>query len=237
MLLHLSLARPPFKLLAVQYQQLIGERQESLEIGGVDRFATVRLGATTEGWEPLDGATQFVDVGGRPGRFGKAPSAGGLLRWQMENGLWLQVYGARDAADALALAAVVRIDRTFRCVVPYRFGALPAGMTARTCSMHMNDTGVWGTVLGLSNGTFDVALYSGGGRPAAPNGQPVREQEGPGDGGTPTLGLAVDRGNSMYVDVVASGRYDKDVVRRMVSDLIWTDGNDPATWPTDPFTR
>jgi hypothetical protein len=46
--------------------------------------------------------------------------------------------------------------------------------------------------------------------------------------------VAVDQGDAV-LSLTASGRYDPTLVRRIVAECDWTGGQDPATWPIDPF--
>lgn len=240
LLFHLSLSRPPFPFTTVEYQSA-DDRQESVSADSGDRRVVVRLGATTTDWEPLEGTPQAVDVGGRPGTFamGPGPRPVGTLRWQTAGGLWLQVYGATDRAEAVAIAASVRTDRTYWCVTPYRLGPLPPGTKSTACSMVFNARGVDGTSVGVSDGSFHASVITGTGNLVdltdQIGGRPARIREHPGDGGRPILEIGVNQGTDAYVHVTATGRYDGAVVRRIVTDLAWTGGTDPATFPGTPL--
>ncbi|WP_030437085.1 hypothetical protein [Actinoplanes subtropicus] len=233
--LHLSLDRAPFPTDDAQYQQLIGARQELLTVDGTDhgrgRELTVRVGATTQDWEPLSGTHQAVVVGGRPGTLaGDARNV--VLRWRAANGLWLQVAGARDAAEASAVAAGVRLDRTYRCAAPYRLPSLPATMKPESCSVVFHG-GTAGSMLSVTDKTFSILVTTEAGRVAQPNeklgGRPARVVQHAGDGGAPIMEVTVDEDGAV-LSLTASGQYDPAVVRRIAADCDWTGGSDPSTW-------
>ncbi|MFC0505311.1 hypothetical protein [Micromonospora costi] len=246
LMLHLGLARLPFPIIGMQYQQLIDERQESLVIDGVDddgqsRTLIVRVGADTKDFEPLTGKRTAVRVAGRPGTFALEEAGdrrAAVLRWKTANGLWMQVAGARGQDDALAVAASVRLDRTYRCVAPYRLRSLPAAMTPESCSVVFRDARAT-SMLSVSDGSFHVLLTTESGGISDANdqigGRPARVVEHRGDGGAPIMEVAVDQGSAV-LSLTASGRYDPTLVRRIAADCDWTGGPDPATWPVDPFT-
>ncbi|MGY0004675.1 hypothetical protein [Micromonospora sp. I033] len=247
LLLHLSLARLPFPVTGAQYQQLIDERQERLAIEGVgnngeQRELIVRVGVNTKDFEALAGERKAIRVAGRPGTFALEKIDGrryAVLRWRAANGLWLQVAGARDETDALTVAASVRLDRTYRCVVPYRLRALPPTMKPESCSMVFRGTTVI-SMLSVSNGTFHVLFTTDPGRVTDANerigGRSARVLEHRGDGGAQIMEVAVDQGDSTMLSLTASGRYDPAVVRRIVAECDWTGGQDPGMWPTDPLS-
>ncbi|MFU8870994.1 hypothetical protein [Micromonospora sp. SL4-19] len=245
LLLHLSLARLPFPIIHVQYQQLIDERQERLGIYGVDnngqqRDLVVRVGAGTKDFEPLAGERKAVRVAGRPGTFALEKignSRSTVLRWQTANGLWLQVVGARDKTEALTVAASVRLDRTYRCVAPYRLRSLPARMKPESCSVVFSGTTAT-SMLGVSDGKFHILFSTESRRIEDTNekigSRPARVLEHRGDGGAQIMEVAVDQGDAV-LSLTASGRYDPALVRRIAAECDWTGGQDPATWPIDPF--
>ncbi|MEV1330353.1 hypothetical protein AB0J20_12340 [Micromonospora costi] len=246
LMLHLGLARLPFPIIGMQYQQLIDERQESLVIDGVDddgqsRTLIVRVGADTKDFEPLAGKRTAVRVAGRPGTFAldrAGDRQAAVLRWRTANGLWLQVAGARGETDALAVAASVRLDRTYRCVAPYRLRSLPATMKPESCSVVFRDEGAT-SMLSVSDGSFHILITTESRRVSDANdqigGRPARVVEHRGDGGAPIMEVAVDRDGTV-LSLTASGRYDRTLVRRIAADCDWIGGQDPATWAVDPLT-
>lgn len=246
LLLHLSLARSPFSITGAQYQQLVDERQERLAVDGVDsngeqRELIVRVGANTKDFEPLAGERKPVRVAGRPGTFALDKTGDrrySVLRWRAANGLWLQVAGARDETDALTVAANVRLDRTYRCVAPYRLRSLPATMKVESCSMVFRGTTA-SSMLSVSNGTFHVLFTTDPGQVKDANetigGRPARVLEHRGDGGAKIMEVAVNQADAV-LSLTASGRYDPTVVRRIVANCDWTGGQDPGTWPIDPIS-
>ncbi|MEV0564972.1 hypothetical protein, partial [Dactylosporangium sp. NPDC050588] len=259
LVLHLSVDRLPSPSFGVTYQQLVRERQESLTFHGstgagdrltgttdqltrtTDRLAgtTVRVGVTTQGWEPQIGAPTPVTVAGRPAVL---TSSGGttVIRWQDADGLWLQVVTTLDEPRALVFATGVRLDRAYRCVVPYRLTNLPDGMHADRCTMTFL-AGETHTILDLTDGTSDLRLTSV--PPQAParlpamdttiGGHPARLSERTADGRR-ILEVTVDEGAGV-LRATASGAYDAGVVRWILDDCVWTGGNTVAAWPASPL--
>ncbi|GIJ56467.1 hypothetical protein [Virgisporangium aurantiacum] len=232
--LRLSLAQPPFAMTSVQHQLFVDERQENLYVDGAERRLTVRFGATTQDFEPLDGQTRSVSVSGRPATFAVDRSDRGngtVLRWRTADGRWLQIVGAADETEALRIAASVRTDGAFRCVVPFRLGHLPAGMTAESCSMVFTGDGVVMTTLSVSDGAFHVLFDT----TTQGSGRSVSETQHPGDGGASIMESTAEQPGGGAVSLTASGAYDVALVRAIRNGLVWTGGTDPATWPADPM--
>jgi hypothetical protein len=241
--LRLHLAQPPFPMTSVQYQLFVGERQENLYVEGAgtgdQRHLTVRLGATTKDFEPLDGERKTVDVAGRSATFsvhrGERDTAT-VLRWRTADGLWLQLVGAADEAEAVRIAASVRTDGAFRCAVPFRLGQLPTGMTAESCGMMFTAHGVRRTTLSVSDGSFHLLFDASQRDPTEKvDGRPAHETQHPGDGGEMIMESFVEQAGGGAVSITASGRYDVPRVRAIRAGLVWTGGTDPATWPADPL--
>ncbi|MEU0556239.1 hypothetical protein [Dactylosporangium sp. NPDC006015] len=259
LVLHLSVDRLPSPSFGVTYQQLVRERQESLTFhgstGAGDRLAgttdgltgttdqlagtTVRVGVTTQGWEPQIGAPTPVTVAGRPAVLTSSDGTT-VIRWQDADGLWLQVVTTLDEPRALVFATGVRLDRAYRCVVPYRLTNLPDGMHADRCTMTFL-AGETHTILDLTDGTSDLRLTSVPQQAPARlpamdttiGGHPARLSERTADGRR-ILEVTVDEGAGV-LRATASGAYDAGVVRWILDDCVWTGGNTVAAWPASPL--
>jgi hypothetical protein len=248
MLLHVGVDVLPFPVEHVQY--LASGDGERLYLqgrpdgaAGPSRLLTVRLARTTRDFEPLDGAQTPVVVGGRPGTFATEPRYNtGTLRWRLANGLWLQVTGHVDQAQALAVAGGVRLDRAYRCAVPFRLPAVPPGARAETCTMSFSGgaapSGGITVAIGASHVTVtaDPGDGPGAGRTNETlGGRPARVLEHAGDGGRSILEIHMGLGNGIAMSLTAEGSYDGAVVRGLAANLEWVGGADPATWPADPL--
>jgi hypothetical protein len=240
--LRLRLEQPPFPMTAVQHQLFVDERQESLYVDGTGdepRRLTVRSGHTTKDFEPLDGERKTVDVAGRPATFAADRAGRGTvtaLRWRTADGLWLQVVGAADEAEAVRIAASVRTDGAYRCVVPFRLTGLPPGMTAESCAMTFTADGVRQTALSVSDGAFHLLFDTSRRDPTERVGvRPARETQHPGDGGEMIMEVWADQAGGDAMSMTASGRYEVGRVRAIRSGMVWTDGTDPAAWPAAPL--
>ncbi|MGI5238145.1 hypothetical protein [Dactylosporangium sp. CA-139066] len=90
------------------------------------------LGVTKD-WSKA--AVSATTVAGRPATLSVLGSLI-QLRWQPVDGLWAQVIGSGqhpDAAGAARVAAGVRYDTAYRCVLPLHLKSLPAGSHVTGC--------------------------------------------------------------------------------------------------------
>ncbi|GIJ43199.1 hypothetical protein Val02_00850 [Virgisporangium aliadipatigenens] len=91
-----------------------------------------------------------------------------MVRWQPAPGLWAQVRSGVDAADALRIAESVRLDRVFRCAVPFRLVGFEA-TTLVKCATHFTVLYARGspkpTVLPIALGPWGEVWLSIGGDP------------------------------------------------------------------------
>jgi hypothetical protein len=250
-LVHVSLDALPFPADVVQY--LASADGERLEVQGrpdgtsrtmTMTMLTVRLARGTTDFEPLDGAQKSVSVNGRPGTFAHEARFGtGTLRWRLANGLWLQVRGQFEEAAALTVANSVRVDRTYRCITPFRLPSPPTGTRVDSCSMTFFAGPDRSTGLTVAISGFYVTITSDpGDGPTATEvnetlgGRPARVVEHPGDGGHQIMEILFSVGPSTTVSLTAEGSYDGSVVRGLAATLQWIGGSDPAAWPEDPVS-
>ncbi|MEV6928746.1 hypothetical protein AB0M46_30235 [Dactylosporangium sp. NPDC051485] len=241
LLIHLGLDVLPFPVRNVQY--LASSDGERLYLQGKAATLTVRLSRSTTDFEPLAGTQQPVVVNGHPGKFAYDESHSGIgtLRWRVANGLWLQVSGSLDRTAALAVGNGVRLDRTYRCAVPFRLPSTPAGTRVESCTMTMYAGPARGAGLTIATGGSYVTFTTDSGYGAAirePNetlgSRPAEVIEHPGDKGRPILEINFAPEADTMVLMTAEGSYNGSVVRELAATLQWLGGSDPATWPENP---
>ncbi|MER7004508.1 hypothetical protein ABT297_15870 [Dactylosporangium sp. NPDC000555] len=239
-LVHLGMDALPFPASVVQYHTSADGEWVMIQGGSM---LTVRLSRGTTDFEPLTGAQRSVVVNGRSGTFAHDSRSGdGTLRWRLANGLWLQVYGQLDEAAALAVANSVRVDRTYRCAVPFRLPSVPAGTKADSCGMTFFGGPSRSTATTIAIGASYVKFTTergDGPATAAANetlgGRPARVLEHPGDGGRPILEIQIGMGGGTTLSMVAEGSYKGSAVRELAATLQWLGGDDPAAWPDNPL--
>lgn len=93
---------------------------------------------------PLSGTTSAATVGGKPALAAKVGGSQ-LIRWQPIPGIWAQVNAATDAQAAIDIAARLRLDRAYRCAVPFRLDGVDSPQL-RKCETYYvvdEDTGWW----------------------------------------------------------------------------------------------
>lgn len=98
---------------------------------------------------PLNGTTSATMVGDKPALSGEAGGSR-LIRWQPLPGIWAQVVAAALEAEievraAADVAAKLRLDRAYRCAVPFRLRGVDAPRL-RKCTTYYavdEDTGRW----------------------------------------------------------------------------------------------
>jgi hypothetical protein len=238
---HLSLTRAPFPLDLINYQQTVAQRDEILSVSGSKQAVSVRLGADPKSWQPLNGERRTVQVAGRTGTLSVLNGQQGLtlyvLRWQTANGLWLQVADAPDEPTTLAVAESVRLDRTYRCTVPYRLGAVPAAMKVDSCTVAFNGSDVIG-MMSIGDGRSHILVLADRGTVKEPNetlgGRPARVRENTNGGGAKIMDVMIGQDGAL-LHLSASGPYDAATVRRIAAESVRVGGDDPSTWPADPL--
>jgi hypothetical protein len=247
-LLHLTLDRLPYPAAGMQWTVL--DRFERLYVtGGVDvqggaagpTFSVV-LARSTNDLDPLDGNRSSVTIGGHAGTLATTSLQGqpySNVRWQPVAGVWAQVSGVLDAPSAVATAAAVRLDRTWRCAVPFHITGAPAGATLGGCS-----TGILAgdsiNSLTVMITDSDITIDVQSGQVTSPNatlgGRDAQILEHPGDGGQKIMEILVALGDGRVVSLTAAGTYDAATVRDLAAHVAPAAGTDPASWPTDPLS-
>ncbi|GAA1501102.1 hypothetical protein GCM10009827_009130 [Dactylosporangium maewongense] len=109
-------------------------------------------GMTTRTLPPNSPAPVTVTVAGRPGKIQAYPGGweaakvAWVLWWQPADGVWAEVtMDADDAGTVVAAAATgIHLDRSQRCAVPIRVGAVPAGTEWENCMTVMAPAGADG---------------------------------------------------------------------------------------------
>ncbi len=241
-LLHLTVDPLPFPVVMAQWASL-GDSERLIltkpgTASGLVEGVTVQLNRTTADLVPLDGAKTSVLVDGHAATLAVSSGPFAVLRWQPVAGLWAEVSGALDAAGVQTLAADVRLDRTFRCVVPFRLTNLPAGAQLSTCQLAFDSTVFTGSLTVAVGDWFVTVLSVPGALSTSTStlgGHPAQVSEEPGDGGHKIMEVRVDYGNGYLADLTAEGPYDPAEVTAIALGFVAATGTDPAGWPADPL--
>ncbi|MET7395805.1 hypothetical protein ABZS66_20155 [Dactylosporangium sp. NPDC005572] len=221
--LHLGLDVLPFSARTVHRAQSAQGEELRLEAGDPGTAVTVRLGRNTGHFEPLVGAERPVTVGGRPGVV-----AGNGVRWQPADGLWAQVGGRMPEVTALAVAGGVRLDRTYRCSVPFR---LPPGVALfDRCALTFTDSNVTEAALTVRDGESYARITTGRGKLARGE---VTEVLGGHPATVSDRAIVVDTGAGL-LRLAAEGVPDPAWLRRLATGVVWV-GGAPGAWPADPL--
>jgi hypothetical protein len=190
-----------------------------------------------------DGTATAITVGGKPA---EAVAAGGshVVRWQPVPGIWAQVDAPGDVGVAIAVAEKVRLDRVYRCAVPFRLDrVVSARMTKCTTYFTGEDAGRWSTsggvwfTIGAGGPEYQVAVGKGDPSIAVNDtiqGRAVKVVQP--TGGNPAL-LEIDYpydGRTAYFWVYY-GPMDQGVFRSLVAAFAPVPDGDPHTWPSSPF--
>jgi hypothetical protein len=153
------------------------------------------------------------------------------IRWQPAPGVWAQVESRSLAVDKLVrIAAGLKLDTTYRCKVPVRTAAPPAGSKVTLCAMTYTATRPLETFLyyGDQHGSQLTVVLVG------PRGQGCGGDVAPRPkkAAVPQLcylGTHVVRGWSVYID--HQGKYtDADETRAAAALRLAADPNDIDTW-------
>jgi hypothetical protein len=186
-------------------------------------------------------ATWEVMMGGQPV---EAISTGRsfAVRWEPRPGIWAQVEATDSIQQAIDVAEQVRLDRVFRCAVPFRLTGL-AEARLRKCDTDFRADGLrpwaqaWLT-LGPGDTEYQVAVSSVDDGSVVPNdtvaGRPV-EFTAASDGTPLTFRFAYD-GRIAYFWAF-SKEPDVAPLRSLVAAFVPVAGDDPAVWPSSPLVR
>lgn len=184
-----------------------------------------------------DGPARWVTVRGRPAT---AVDTGGsyAIRWQPVSGAWAQVTAPGDLHDAIGLAATVRLDRVYRCAVPFRLaGVAPERVNKCETAFSVDpDSGRW-----VASGGVWFTTRQGG----------PEYQVGVGSGADPGAANQTIEGRAVQVLGDREIRYpydgrtayfwafdgpaDGEVFRSLVAGFTPAAGEDPTAWPRSPF--
>jgi hypothetical protein len=178
----------------------------------------------------------------------------GRLVWQPVPGLWALLMINGDETALVKAAGAVKLDRTFRVVVPFTVGGLPAGSTRWADTMTFEAGAVTSTV-NVGTGADDNIMVRSGpakagaavpageattinGRPAVITSTPYCEQ-----GGDPTecarvtvplVSVRIDLGHTV-VTVSNKGNVDRAAVLAVANRVVDRYTDDLATWPASPL--
>jgi hypothetical protein len=192
---------------------------------------------------PADGATSAVTIDGTPAE--ALRSAGSqVVRWQPVPGIWAQVQVPGDVAAAVAVARRVRLDRVYRCAVPFQLTGVVSARLTKCTTYYSTD----GNAYGWSSGGVWFTIGTGGPEyqvgvgPSDPSiavndtiqGRAVRVA--PPANGNPAL-LEIDYpydGRTAYFWVFY-GPVDQAVFRSLIPAFAPAANENPQTWPSNPF--
>ncbi len=227
---HLDFVGVPGPVTQAQWSSFEGWERLVVEAG--------RYEITAEAGDPkdLDGplaTTTPVRVGGVPGLLSQADGMA-QVRWQPVTGLWAQVTVNGNAALAQQLATALRMDRAFRCGVPFRLPGLAKNAGIQGCGLTVNPVGSestvtvgtswWAVTVVLSPTQFTPSTTVGG------FGADVSEHAG--DGGRQILEIELAVGAGETASFTAEGKYTRQEVLAMAAGYQQVAPYDqPAVWP------
>jgi hypothetical protein len=192
-----------------------------------------------------DGTTTAVTVGGKPG---EAVAAHGshVIRWQPVLGIWAQVDAPGDVDMAIAVAEKVRLDRVFRCAVPFRLDQVTSARMTKCSTYYVTDGhtgsssasgGVWFTI-GADGPEYQVAVAKGDPSIAVNDtieGRAVRVVQ-PTGGNSALLEIDYPYDDQTAYFWVFYGPLDQGVFRSLVAKFAPLPDDDPQAWPSNPFS-
>lgn len=195
------------------------------------------------GLTPVSYATTWaVTVSGKPA---EAITNGRVsaVRWQPVPGIWAQANTGIAVQPALDFAGKLRLDRVYRCAVPFRLPGV-APVQLRKCSTVFNadeatgDWAAWGCVwfaAGAGGAEYQVAV-SATEQSVTPNevvaGHPVQVTQPTGN--RPLEILYSYGGRTAYFWAYPFGPIDQAFFRSLVG-AFTPAGGDPSLWPRNPF--
>ena len=194
--------------------------------------------------EPLQASQHATTVGGRPATAAMHRSDSdhtSQVRWQPENGLWAEVTGARDEAAALSVAKAVRIDRVYRCAVPFRLGTVPSGTEVKACELFLYSNGAFqavGATVGTSSWSLEVSVFAGGAPPPTTTlaGRPAYVQEITDSAGhPPILSVGLDLGDHTVMAQTGNAYDTQAILAAMAGYREVARYDDPGAWSGLPL--
>jgi hypothetical protein len=219
------------------FEELSAEASES---GGSVHILAARDQVWLGEWDSA--AAVKTTVGGLPAetaeRFG-----GHVVRWQPRPGAWVQVQASGPPDIAVLVAEKVRLDRVYRCAVPFRLAgpAVPPTVKCGT-DFVLEDDGVTATAAGTvwlrqSAGGTEYQVAVGRSNPATVvddtiEGRAVQVVEPPADGSAPPEIRYPYDGRTAYFWQFGAGP--PAVLRALVAAFVPVPGRDPNAWPGTP---
>jgi hypothetical protein len=192
------------------------------------------------------GTPQPVTVNGLPA---EASTSGGrhVVRWQPIPRLWAQVIAPGPVEDAVRIAERVRLDRVYRCAVPFRLtGITPARLVKCETFFSVDDTtgltsggGVWFTM--GDDAEYQVAVGKADQSIAVNDtigDRAVESTEGNGghQGSLLSWQIRYPYGDGRAAYFWAYGPPDVPLLRSTVAGFVRVDGDDVNAWPRNPFS-
>jgi hypothetical protein len=220
-----------------KYEEMTVQASES---GGNASVSASRdpqwLGVWGEGAVP-------ATVSGLPAQI-RAQFGSHAVRWQPRPGIWAQVQASGPPDIAIGVAEKLRLDRVYRCAVPFRLTGLGPPRTLK-CSTDftLDDDGMTATAAGsawvtTTDGGPEYQISVGRSRDRVVvndmiAGKPVQVSPASADGSTPPeIRYAFD-GSVAYFWQHGAGP--PEAFRAVVAAFTPVPGRDPASWPTQPM--
>jgi hypothetical protein len=218
------------------FEELTGEASDS---DGHVRIVAARDPIWLDPWDP--GATP-ARVGAQPAET-REQNGYHVVRWQPRPGIWAQVMASRSPEFAIAVAEQVRLDRVYRCAVPFRLIG-PAVPPTVKCSTDfvLEDDGVSVTPAGTvwlrtaaDSPEYQVAVGRSRSDLAVNDtieGRAVQVVEPPAYSSAPPEIRYPYDGHTAYFWQFGTGP--KEAFRSLVAAFTPVPGRDPDTWPGTP---
>jgi hypothetical protein len=197
----------------------------------------------------LTGETTRTEVNGLPAELVRTTRPTGNtspwgaygVRWEPVPGVWAQVLVAFDRDAALRVAGRVRLDRTSRCALPFRFSGLDDRVRVIKCETSFSGGRTMGAVwlaVGEAEAEYYVAVAPPAANPTAPTetigGRAVAVLPGgAGPGGFPQIEYAFDGGLAIFCPFYTT--IDDPFLRSLVPAFVPVSDPDPQTWPRSPL--
>lgn len=225
------------------YEEL---RATSPEVGGE---LYVEASQSRDKLSALTGQVSAAEVNGLPAELvrtarptdGDPPRGGYAVRWEPVPGVWAQVVVPFSPDAALRVAERVRLDRTLRCALPFRFSGLGDRVQVIKCETSFSGGRTFGAVW-LSDGDAQAEYYVTVLPPATNPTTPTETIGGravavvpanAGPGGFPHLEYPYDGGTASFHPFYTT--VDDPFLRSLVPAFVPVSDPDPQTWPRSPL--
>jgi hypothetical protein len=215
---------------------------DAAEVGG---FAQITAARDPIWLGPWGTGVMPATVNGLPAETAEQ-SGSHAVRWQPRTGIWVQVLAGGEPANAIAVAEKVRLDRVYRCAVPFRLpGYAPPPPSKCATDFTLDDAGLSATAAG----TVWMTPVPGGpeyqvsvGRAKADTvvndtiaGKPVQVVPAPADASAPPEIRYPYDGRMAYFWQFGNGP--AEALRAVAAAFTPVPGSDPDSWPNTPFDR